>query len=94
MPRRSSKPRREEDVNQAAFRVVREATQKHDPEARQKNPAAVALGKLGGSKGGKARAARLTPEQRKRIARKAAKARWSKQLGGTHGRDGEGENMP
>lgn len=43
-----------------------------------KNPAAVALGKLGASKGGKARAEKLTPEQRSEIARKAAKARWAK----------------
>ena len=44
----------------------------------EKNPAAVALGKLGGAKGGKARAEKLTPEQRSEIARKAAKARWAK----------------
>jgi hypothetical protein len=46
--------------------------------AEEKNPAAVALGKLGGRKGGKARAEKLTPEQRSEIARKAAKARWAK----------------
>jgi hypothetical protein len=45
---------------------------------RVKNPAAVALGKLGGSKGGKMRAARLSPEARKAIAQQAAKARWAK----------------
>jgi len=45
---------------------------------RKKNPAAVALGKLGASKGGKARAKKLTAEQRKEIAKKAARARWSK----------------
>jgi len=43
-----------------------------------KNEAAVALGKLGGKKGGKARAAKLSPEQRKGIAKKAAAARWQK----------------
>ncbi|MEZ5014958.1 MAG: hypothetical protein R2794_11765 [Chitinophagales bacterium] len=43
-----------------------------------KNAAAVALGRLGGLKGGKARAAKLTPEQRAEIARKAAKKRWGK----------------
>ena len=43
-----------------------------------KNPAAVALGKLGGSKGGRTRAARLSPEARKAIAQQAAKARWAK----------------
>ena len=41
-----------------------------------KNPAAVALGKLGGAKGGKARAAKLSPVRRKAIAKKAARARW------------------
>jgi hypothetical protein len=45
---------------------------------RKKNPNAVALGKLGGSKGGKIRAERLTAERRKEIARKAIKARWDK----------------
>jgi hypothetical protein len=43
-----------------------------------KNPHAVALGRLGGLKGGKARASKLTKEQRSEIARKAAKARWKK----------------
>ena len=41
-----------------------------------KNPAAVALGKLGGAKGGRARAEKLSPAKRKSIARKAALARW------------------
>jgi hypothetical protein len=44
----------------------------------EKNPAAVALGRLGGKKGGKARAEKLTPEQRSEIAKKAADARWRK----------------
>jgi hypothetical protein len=44
----------------------------------EKNPAAVELGRLGGKKGGKARAEKLSPERRKEIARKAAKARWDK----------------
>jgi len=48
-----------------------------DPNA-GKNPAAVALGKLGGAKGGAARAAALSPRRRKAIAKKAAKARWKK----------------
>lgn len=43
-----------------------------------KNQAAVALGRLGGLKGGKARAEKLSPQKRKAIAKKAAKARWSK----------------
>ena len=44
----------------------------------KKNPAAVALGRLGGLKGGKARARKLKPKQRSAIARKAARARWKK----------------
>jgi len=46
--------------------------------AKKKNPHAVALGKMGGSKGGKTRASRLTPERRTEIARKAVLARWAK----------------
>ena len=45
----------------------------------QKNPAAVALGRLGGRKGGKARAERLTPARRSEIAKMGARARWAKQ---------------
>jgi hypothetical protein len=44
----------------------------------KKNPHAVALGKMGGSKGGKRRAAKLTPEERSASAKKAANARWAK----------------
>jgi hypothetical protein len=72
MPKRSSK---KQDANVIAANVVEQAT---DEEQLVKNPAAVALGRLGGLKGGKARAAKLTPEQRKEIAQKAAKARWGK----------------
>lgn len=46
---------------------------------RAKNPAAVALGKLGGSKGGRKRAENLSPERRKSIAQQAAQARWAKE---------------
>ena len=66
-----------------ARRVVEHAIGEHldgtpleDPDA-GKNPAALALSKLGASKGGKARAKKLSPEKRKAIARKAAKTRWS-----------------
>jgi hypothetical protein len=45
---------------------------------KEKNPAAVALGRLGGLKGGKARANKLTAEQRSAIAKKAAAKRWGK----------------
>ena len=70
MPKRSSKRSRNEDVNETAFRVIQEATG-------EKNPAAVALGRLGGRKGGPARAAKLTAKRRQQIARKAALARWT-----------------
>lgn len=70
MPKRSSKRSRPEDVNETAFRVMREATG-------EKNPAAVALGRLGGKKGGPARAAKLSAKKRQQIARKAAMARWA-----------------
>ncbi len=46
--------------------------------SRKKNPAAVALGKLGGSKGGKIRAQKLSAKRRSEIARKAALTRWGK----------------
>jgi hypothetical protein len=45
---------------------------------REKNAAAVALGRLGGLKGGKARAKKLTAQERREIARNAASARWKK----------------
>lgn len=51
-----------------------------EAEVREKNPAAVALGRLGGLKGGKARAEKLSPKKRKEIAIKAAQTRWKKQL--------------
>jgi hypothetical protein len=60
-----------QDLNQLAAGIVAKSTG-------QKNPAAVALGKLGGLKGGKARAAALSARQRKMIARKAAASRWNK----------------
>jgi hypothetical protein len=47
--------------------------------AKKKNPHAVALGRLGGLKGGKARTAKLTPDQRRELARKAVLARWAKE---------------
>jgi len=69
------KSKRTPDVNVIAARIVSIATD----EARiVKNPAAVALGRLGGLKGGRARAVSLTPEKRREIARKAALARWGK----------------
>ena len=75
-----SKPKRPRDVNALAKFIVDTATG-HAPPApgeREKNPAAVALGKLGGAKGGKARAAALSPQKRRAIAKKAAAKRWGR----------------
>jgi hypothetical protein len=81
------------DINQLAKFIVDQATcdptcdvvtgdtslSETLPEAKaEKNPAAVALGRLGGLKGGKARAERLSAKKRKEIAQKAAQTRWSK----------------
>ncbi len=78
--------KKETDFAITAFRVVQQATEPCEPTKEPepvltpegKNAAAVALGRLGGKKGGKARAESLTPEQRKEIGRKAAQARWAK----------------
>lgn len=79
MPNRSSKPRRPRDPNELAKMVVDIATgevEDGNPDF-GKNPHAVALGRMGGKKGGKARADKLSPERRREIARLAAQARWS-----------------
>ena len=52
--------------------------QVEDREQDSRNPAAVELGRLGGQKGGRARADKLTPERRREIAKKAIQKRWSK----------------
>jgi hypothetical protein len=77
MPNRSSK-RQTTDPNVAAFRAVQRVIAMGEGTADQpaKNPAAVALGRLGGLKGGKARAKKLSAKKRKQIAEKAARARW------------------
>jgi hypothetical protein len=84
MPDRSKvRPR---DPNQLAFRIIQEATgqvAKYDPREDKpvdpsKNPHAVALGRLGGLKGGAARAVALTPHKRSQIAATAAAKRWEK----------------
>ena len=85
MPDRSKvRPR---DPNQLAYRIIQEATgqvAKYDPREEEKpvdptkNPHAVALGRLGGLKGGAARAAALSPTKRSQIAAKAAAKRWGK----------------
>jgi hypothetical protein len=83
MAKRKKRPR---DINQLAKALIDEATgqaQTSDeptPDS-DKNPAAVALGRLGGLKGGKARAKKLTPRQRSEIAKRAAETRWKKKGG-------------
>ena len=84
MGKRSSK-KRDHDFSVTAFRVVQEATGQSQPAKEatpessvDKHTAAVALGRLGGLKGGKARASKLTPKERQESARNAAKARWHK----------------
>ena len=79
MPAKASKRRRkpsEEDVNEIAYRLVHAITGEDPPPG--KNPIAVAFGRLGASKGGMARAAKLAPKRRRAIAKKAAAARWRK----------------
>lgn len=79
MPDRSRKPKRPRDLNQLAKSIVDEATGQAEPEPEDtRDPLAVELGRRGGLKGGKARAAKLTPEQRSEIARKAAAKRWGR----------------
>lgn len=76
MHKRSSR-----DVNTMAAKVIAEVLKKTEPppqKKKRKNPAAVALGRLGGLKGGAARAEMLTSAERTDIARRAAQARWQK----------------
>jgi len=78
MPRKHQGP---EDFAQNAFRVFQEAigeTPKEESPVPTKNMHASALGRLGGLKGGKARADNMTPEERSEAARKAVQARWAK----------------
>ena len=76
------KPKRPRDINKLAKFILDEAIGEIEPTEEipcpPKNPAAVALGKLGGLKGGKARAEILSAKRRKEIAKKAAAARWKK----------------
>lgn len=69
-----AKPKTEPDINQVAAAIVAYTTNGNSEIT--KNPAAVALGRLGGLKGGKARAEKLSPEQRRKIAKGAAASRW------------------
>lgn len=72
MPKRSSTT----DFAQIAHSIVEQATGEALQPTPPKNPAAVALGRLGGLKGGRARSISMTAEERAEIARKAALARW------------------
>jgi len=88
MPKRSSKTikpttkkKQPSDINLLAAQIVEAATGPPEEPITikpEKNPAAVALGRLGGLKGGKARANKLSSKKRKEIAQKAAQARWKK----------------
>ena len=84
MDKGGKRKKRDHDFSVTAFRVVQEAIEARQPESEKaeplsegKNTHAVALGRLGGLKGGKARTEKLTPDQRKEVARKAANARWA-----------------
>jgi len=76
----TTKPKRPRDPNQLAKLIVdlstRDSREANPDEG--KDPAAVLLGKRGASKGGKARANKLTPERRSEIAKRAIEARWGK----------------
>lgn len=74
MPKRSRKPTT--DPNVSAFNVLQQVIE--SGEATGKNPLAVALGRLGGLKGGRARAEKMTKEERSESAKKAASARWDR----------------
>jgi hypothetical protein len=79
-PKRKKRPR---DANQLAKSIVDIATGETEdreptPEEQGKDPAAVSLGRRGGLRGGKARAAKLSPRRRAQIAKKAARARWKR----------------
>ena len=83
MAKKPTKPTKlRPDVAETAFRTMLEATGQDPktlpPGEGEKNPEAVARGSKGGKKGGKARAAKLSPEEREAAARLAAQARWKK----------------
>jgi hypothetical protein len=78
--RSMTKPKRPRDTNQLAHMIARLATGELDDVKTEdgKDPAAVALGRKGGLKGGKARDLKLSAAKKRAIAKKAAKARWGK----------------
>ena len=79
MEKRKKKQR---DIAEISYQTVQEATQEVEQKTpiKEKNPAAVALGRLGGLKGGPARAKKLSLKERRAIAKKAAKTRWGKDI--------------
>ena len=85
MPKRSSKPKKPSDVNMLAASILAQATgealAEPEPVDDGKNPAAVALGRKGGLKGGAARAKSLSKKRRAEIAQQAANARWAAKAG-------------
>ena len=74
------KKNKKQDLNVLAFNIVQKTTEENSSNLlpTNKNPHAVALGRLGGLKGGPARAKKLSKKQKSEIARKAAKTRWEK----------------
>lgn len=79
--RMATRPKRPRDISQLAAFIVRESVgESSAPPAPTKNQAAVDLGRLGGLKGGKARASKLSTARKRAIAKKAAKARWAKSV--------------
>jgi hypothetical protein len=82
MPNRSSKQKDTQQLARSVLDAIAPEAEpakpaSEEPAEKEKNPAAVALGRLGGLRGGKARAAKLSPAKRKAIAKKAAAKRWS-----------------
>ena len=78
-----AKKKKSTDINENAFQILQAATGQAPkltdaPKPIDKNPAAVALGRLGGLKGGKARAKKLSSKERSEIAKKGAASRWKK----------------
>jgi hypothetical protein len=83
MTAKAPRKKRPRDANQLAKSIVDIATGETEdreptPEEQGKDPAAVSLGRRGGLRGGKARAARMSAKRRAEIAKKAAKARWNR----------------
>jgi hypothetical protein len=78
MPNRARRPPDDEDTNQIAARIVATVTGAVETTKETISRVAAELGRRGGLKGGKARAAKLSPKKRKAIAKKAARARWGR----------------